>query len=95
SQPLDGRGASVDVLLTRKSGVETRWYFRKVDGTFVGFDSSLGTDVDPCEIRFLQFGDFAGRRFPSRFVVRSGDAEFATFDVLTLDVAASTGEASN
>ncbi len=95
SQPLDGRGASVDVLLTRKSGVESHWYFRKADGAFVGFDSSLGTDVDPCEIRFLQFGDFTGKRFPSRFTVRSGDADFATFDVLTMDVATSTGEASN
>jgi len=94
SQPLDGRGASVDVLLTRKGGVETLWYFRKADGTFVGFDSALGTDVDPCEIRFLQFGDFAGRKFPSRFAVRSGDADFATFDVLTMDVASSTGETS-
>ncbi len=90
SQPLNGRGASVDVLLTRKGGVETRWYFRKADGTFVGFDSSLGTDVDPCEIRFLQFGDFAGKRFPSRFTIRHGDAEFATFDVLTLEVVSST-----
>jgi serine protease Do len=86
SQPLDGHGAMVDVLLTRKSGVETQWYFRKTDGSFVGFNSSLGTDVDPCEIRFLQFGEFAGRRFPSRFVVRHGDADFATFDVLTLEV---------
>ena len=90
SQPLDGRGASVDVLLTRKGGVETLWYFRKVDGTFVGFDSALGTDVDPCEIRFLQFGDFAGKRFPSRFMIRSGDAEFATFDVLTLESGAAS-----
>ncbi len=86
SQPLNGRGTSVDVLLTRKGGVETLWYFRKNDGTFVGFDSSLGTDVDACEIRFLQFGDFTGKRFPSRFTIRHGDADFATFDVLMMDV---------
>ena len=86
SRPLDGRGASVDVLLTRKGGVETLWYFRKADATFVGFDSSLGTDVDACEIRFLQFGDFAGKKFPSRFTIRHGDADFATFDVLTMEV---------
>ncbi len=86
SQPLDGRGASVDVLLTRKGGVETLWYFRKADATFVGFDSSLGTDVDACEIRFLQFGDFTGKKFPSRFTIRHGDADFATFDVLTMEV---------
>lgn len=86
SQPLDGRGALVDVLLTKKSGVETHWYFRRSGGVFVGFDSLLGTDVDPCEIRFLEFTEFAGKRFPNRFVVRNGDADFATFDVLTLEV---------
>ena len=85
SQPLDGRGASVEVLLTKKGGVETHWYFRQADATFVGFDSALGNDVDPCEIRFLQFGDFEGKRFPSRFTIRHGDADFATFDVLTME----------
>lgn len=88
SQPLEGRNIQVDVLLTRKSAVETWWYFRKTDGVFVGFDSRLGNDVDPCEIRFLDFGDFAGKRFPSRFSVHHGDVDFATFEVLTLDVLA-------
>ena len=87
SQPLDGGGAMVDVLATKKSGVEALWYFNKSDGQFVGFDSSLGSDVDPCKIRFLGFGSLGGRRFPNRFVVRYGDTEFATFDVQTLDVA--------
>lgn len=86
SQPLDGRGTLVDVLLTRKGGVDTNWYFRKNDGVFVGFDSRLGTDVDPCEIRFLDMGDFSGKRFPSRFAVRHGDAEFATFELISLEV---------
>jgi serine protease Do len=86
SQPLDGYGALVDVLRTRKAGVESYWFFRKTDGAFVGFNSQLGTDVDPCEIRFLEMGNFAGRRFPNRFAVRHGDVEFGTFDVLTLDV---------
>jgi len=92
SQPLDGHGALVDVLQTKKGGVEARWYFRKNDGAFVGFDSSLGTDVDPCEIRFTDFGDFGGKRFPSRFVVRHGDAEFATFEILTLEIQASDAD---
>lgn len=86
SQPLDGRGDPVDVLRTRKSGVESYWFFRKSDGAFVGFNSQLGTDVDPCEIRFLEMNNFAGKRFPSRFTVRHGDVEFGTFDVLTLEV---------
>ena len=92
SQPLDGRGALVDVLVTRKAGVESRWYFRRTDGAFVGFDTYLGTDVDPCEIRFVDFTEFMGRRFPNRFTVRCGDAEFGTFDVMTLDVLPTEGD---
>ena len=95
SQPLDGRGAMVDVLVTKKSGVESRWYFRKNDGHFVGFDTLLASDVDPCEIRFLEFADLGGRRFPNRFIVRHGDAEFATFHVQTLDVANPDKQAEN
>ncbi len=95
SQPLDGRGVPVDVLLTKKGGVESHWYFRKADGVFVGFDSLLGADVDPCEIRFVDFGDFGGKRFPSRFVVRHGDADFATFEVLTLEVLADAEKKSD
>lgn len=86
SQPLDGRGAMVDVLMTKKAGVESQWYFRKNDGQFVGFNTKLGNDLDPCEIRFLEFGLFSGKRFPSRFVVRHADVDFATFEVLTLEV---------
>jgi len=86
SLPLDGRGEMVDVLLTKKGGVESLWFFRKTDGQFVGFNSKLGSDVDPCEIRFLDFGMYSGKRFPSRFVVRHADVDFATFDVLTLEV---------
>ncbi len=86
SLPLDGRGTMVDVLLTKKAGVESLWFFRKSDGQFMGFNSKLGSDVDPCEIRFVDFGMYSGKRFPSRFVVRHADADFATFDVLTLEV---------
>lgn len=90
NQPLDGRAMTVDVILTKKSSVECRWYFRASDGAFVGFDSSLGPDMDASEIRFLQFDDFQGRRLPSRFVVRYGDIEYATFDVMSIEVTAAT-----
>lgn len=88
SQPLEGRGALVDVLMTKRFGIESHWYFRKNDGVFVGFDSRLQADADPCEVRFLEMGDFSGKRFPNKFVVKHGDAEFATFDILSLDVQA-------
>ena len=86
SQPLDGRGTMVDVLETKKSSVECRWYFSVSDGALVGFDSSLGDDVDGCEVRFQQYGDFKGRRFPSRFSVRYGDTAYGIFEVQTIDV---------
>ena len=88
SQPLDGRGPTVDVLITKKSTVECHWYFRSEDGLLVGFDSSLGIDVDASQIRFLQYSDFEGRHFPNRFRVRYGDTDYGTFDVLTIDVTA-------
>ena len=86
SQPLDGQGTMVDVLETKKSSVECRWYFSVTDGALVGFDSSLGEDVDSCEVRFLQYGDFQGRRFPNRFSVRYGDNAYGVFEVQTIDV---------
>ncbi len=88
SQPLDGRGTMVDVLETKKSSIECRWYFSVSDGALVGFDSSLGEEVDSCEVRFQQYGDFQGRRFPSRFSVRYGDTAYGVFEVQTIDVTA-------
>lgn len=86
SQPLDSTGMLVDVLMTRKAGVETHWLFRKNDGVFIGFNSQLAADVDSCEVRFVDMGDFVGKRFPSRFSVRTGDTDFATFDVMMLEI---------
>jgi hypothetical protein len=80
----------VDVLVTRKSSVECRWYFRVTDGVLVGFDSSLGSEVDACEIRFMQQSDFQSRRFPSRIAVRYGDTEYGIFDLLSIETTASS-----
>ncbi|RMG38143.1 MAG: PDZ domain-containing protein [Planctomycetota bacterium] len=80
SEPLDGKGAQVDVLITERSGVQARWYFRKEDGRLVGFDTELVDDADPCEIRFSDdlksFGDV---RLPARWTVRHGEKLFAEF----------------
>jgi len=88
SEPLDGQGDLVDVLISRKDGIETRWYFRKSDHAWLGFDSSLGSDVDPAEVRFLDFGTLNGQLMPTKFLARSGEKEFAVFTVETLDLAA-------
>jgi hypothetical protein len=64
--------------------VESHWYFSTANGAFLGFDTWLLPDSDPCEVRFREIGSFDGLRFPAEFVVRHGDSEFATFRVLRI-----------
>lgn len=87
SEALDGRGDLVDVLISRKEGIEARWYLRRADRKLVGFDSLLGADRDAAEIRFQEQGTISGRPFPAKMLVRSGDHEFATFLIDAVDVA--------
>ena len=81
SEPLDGKGELVDVLLTTLSAVETRWYFSRSTGQLVGMDSRLHEDAEACSIRWAEWRDFNGRRLPATWSVRSGEKEFATLKV--------------
>ena len=63
SEPLDGTGDLVDVLLTTRGQVTTRWYFSRADGRWLGFDLALTEDVDECEVRIESLRDFEGRIF--------------------------------
>ena len=87
SEPLDGRGELVDVLISRKDGVETRWYFQRSDLKLVGFDAAIASDVDPAAIRFEEVGAVSGRHFPTKILSRSGENDYATFVVQEIDVA--------
>lgn len=91
SEPLDGRGEVVDVLISSHTGVRTRWYFRKSDGGLAGWDTSLEMDADPCEVRILDWDESGQRRFPRRFTVRCGDLDFGDF--LITDWTAAAGPA--
>ena len=81
SEPLDGLGERVDVLVTSRGLAETHWYFSKKSGRMVGFDTRLEEDVDECEVRILESGTSAGRTLPRVFRVSSGDQAFATFQI--------------
>ncbi|MDA1212583.1 MAG: trypsin-like peptidase domain-containing protein, partial [Planctomycetota bacterium] len=81
SEPLDGFGPQVDVLATTFEGLESFWYFRKSDGRFVGFNSSLDEQTDDCEVRFLSWENWQGRQFPKDFQVRTAARDFAVFHV--------------
>ena len=86
SQPLDGESTQVDVVISRKSATECRWYFRSSDGVMLGFDCSLSPNVDPCKIRFLKHSKFEGREFPSQISIRHGDTEFANIEISRIEI---------
>ncbi|QDU36198.1 Periplasmic serine endoprotease DegP precursor [Maioricimonas rarisocia] len=84
SEPLDGFGERVDVLITTRGLVTSRWYFSKADGHLIGFDTAVAEDADPCEIRFQGEASFGAYRLPQSFTVRHADeivGEFVIEDV--------------
>ena len=91
SEPLDGQGPAVEVLQTQTDVIQSRWFFRKDDGSLAGFDTTLARDVDACEIRFHSFEQFDGRMFPSALTVRSGDKEFGTFRIKVIELLPTKG----
>lgn len=81
SEPLDGPGEQVDVLVSELTGAQSRWYFSRSSGAFVGFDTQLSEDVDECEIRFADFREFNGRQLPGSLIVRRGSKTLMTLQL--------------
>jgi S1-C subfamily serine protease len=81
SEPLDGRGEWVDVMITTQSAIETRWYFSRASGRLLGLDSRLFEDAEACSIRFEHWQDFSGRQLPVSWTVFSGDTPFAVLKI--------------
>lgn len=84
TEPLDGNGALVDVIVTEFITPEGqkamgRWYFDVKSGAFRGFDTALAEDRDSCRVRFgSELRDFNGRKLPASMTVHYGNREFAT-----------------
>ncbi len=78
SEPLDGEGRLVDVVVGKLDVAQTRWYFDRQDGRLLGLDTQLGDDVDECELRFSQPGTFDGRKLPGTISIRHAEKDFAT-----------------
>lgn len=81
SEPLDGRGEWVDVMVTTQSAIETRWFFSRASGQLLGLDSRLYEDAEACSIRFENWQEFNGKRLPASWNVFSGDTPFATLKI--------------
>ena len=81
SEPLDGDGERVDVLIATRGSTTSRWYFRKSDGALLGFDTEIKPDVDPCEIRIDQWREFDDRQFPGQFTLRHATEDVAVYEI--------------
>ena len=81
SEPLDGTGEKVDVVITTRGSTMSRWYFARPEPRLIGWDTSVEEDLDECEIRILEMGEVGGRRFPRKMTVRSGGKPYADLQV--------------
>lgn len=86
SEPLDGQGEKVDVIVAVQTNVESRWYFHPDSGQLLGFDTIIDENDDECEIRIAGWKDFDGRKLPAAFTVSSGGVPFGTFEVTSAEL---------
>jgi serine protease Do len=74
SEPFDGKGELVDVLVATLAGAESHWYFSRETGALRGYDFIRSENQDRCEIRIDVMQDLpAQRKFPKTFRVLHGD----------------------
>ncbi|AMV20320.1 S1C family serine protease [Planctomyces sp. SH-PL14] len=85
SEPFDGTGPMVDVLVTTRGLTTTRWYFARPEPRLLGWDTSVEEDLDECEIRIAEMGTLAARQFPRAFTVTSGGKPYAEIKLESAD----------
>ncbi len=81
SEPLDGKGNRVDVMITELGNARSRWYFEKKGGRLLGFDFQREEDTDECELRFRGDVDREGRHWPETIQVSSGGRSIGVFRI--------------
>lgn len=81
SEPLDGTGPQVDVLVAMQSTSISRWYFQRNPTALVGWDTAIEEDVDECEIRLGELIDVGGNKLPRKLTIRRGDAALGDYEV--------------
>ncbi|MBX3441060.1 MAG: trypsin-like peptidase domain-containing protein [Planctomyces sp.] len=81
SEPLDGTGERVDVLMTHRGETLCRWYFDQSTGGCVGMDFALGEDQDECELRFGPLASFGSRQFPETISMRHAGTDLGVMKV--------------
>jgi len=94
SEPFRDTREQVQVLITTRSLVTSRWYFKQESNELLGFDTTLAEDVDPCEIRFGELVSQEGVKFPKVLTIRYGDQAFGKLNIDSLQFFASPAAAT-
>lgn len=81
SEPLDGLGPTVDVVMTLRGGAVSRWFFDQQTQQWLGVDTALSENAETCRIRVEGTVNADGRSLPQTWQVRFGTEPFATFHV--------------
>lgn len=92
SEPLDGVGDRVDVVISELGNVRCRWYFDRKEARLLGFDSQREEDADECEVRLSGDNQSGGRHWPKTILVRSAGKVLASFGVETVTVRTETAK---
>ncbi|MDB5389804.1 MAG: degP 3 [Planctomycetaceae bacterium] len=87
SEPFDGKGEIVDVLVAGLAGAESHWYFSRETGALLGYDFIRGENQDRCEIRIDSMQDLPSqRKFPKTFRVLHGDQPTVIYHIDQLNL---------
>ncbi|MCA9113103.1 MAG: hypothetical protein KDA52_24335, partial [Planctomycetaceae bacterium] len=81
SEPLEGDGETVEVLIATRGSMASRWYFRQSDGAFIGYDTEIEPDADPCELRIMNWKTIEGRTFPAEIAVRHAGGDLGKWSI--------------
>ncbi len=87
-KPAMERRVLADVLVTKTSGVETKWYFSPKDHTLLGFETAVKSDNedDPCEVYLSDYREVNKRLLPHRMDVYYHDQHYATLKLNKIDL---------
>jgi serine protease Do len=79
--PIGPDGDQADCLVGTYAGLEVHFLFSLATGDLVGIDLFPAEHLDPCELRFSDFGEIADRRLPRHWKIVYGETVFAEFEI--------------
>ena len=77
-----------EVVNTEHGPIPAKWYFSLQDQRLLGFEVTLASDRDPCEVYLSDYRTVDGRQLPYRLEVRHGSGRFGAFTVKSYQLAA-------